>query len=948
MKVRSTSVAALVSLVLLPSFSYAQEKLSPFAVVSVSDKTTGKADFPLVTSKSAVPIYHDAADFPVVGLVAEAFAGDVQSVTGIKPKVFSTTPTVAAGAVFVGTLGNSRLIDDLVKRKKLDVKSLRGGWETFLITTVDNPVPGVERGLVIIGSDRRGTAFGVFSLSESIGVSPWTWWADVTPQHRDSLVLSGANFRSKTPSVKYRGIFLNDEDWGLHPWAAKNFDTETKDIGPKTYAKVCELLLRLKANYLWPAMHHLTKAFNLYPQNKIVADNYAIVMGSSHAEPMLRDNLTEWNAKTRGEFNYLTNRDQILKYWDERVKENGKYENLYTMGIRGIHDDPMEGGGTTAQNVASLEDIFVQQRAMLTKHVNPNPLKVPQIFVPYKEVLVLYQNGLKVPDDITLVWVDDNFGFIRQLSNATEQKRSGGSGVYYHFSYLGPPQEYLWLSSTSPALTAYEMGKAYAYGADRVWVFNVGDIKPIEKEMEFGLRLAYDVNRYPVEKAMSFLKDFAIENFGTTQAPEIAAILDKYYQLVARAKPEHSARVTFTKPEQEERLKAFADISKRAEAVYARLPQRQRDAFFQLVLYPVQGAALMNQKRTYSTWGEMEKAQSAYDQIQQITATYNTGISGGKWNYMMDASPMKRSVFGHPTKQSIPQQAAPLYKFDAKEAQLAGAMKRVGDTFVGTDPNQLTQDNGNTAKFTIDSPQTQQVTLYFLASCPDNKQDSWFIKLGDKRVTSNDQLTSKSFEWLKIMDAQLRPGQNELVIEQREPGAAIRQVAIMKAGTTPIPAPSQPDFIFDAANYSAAKNTRVSHWKRIGGLGIGKSAMTVLPYQTASISEADIAKAPSLTYSFQGNLSDCTVEPQFLPTHRANSQVGLRYAIRVDDGPVQIRDIDSLEFSGEWGNNVLNNYASEVTEHKLNIGPNHTVTISFLDPGLVLSQIRVFKMDTAK
>lgn len=938
-------MAALLSLVLLPSVCSAQTKLSPFAPISVSNQPKSKADFLLANTKVAAPIYVDSADFPVVRLAAEALANDIQSVTGTKSSVLSSAPAARQSAVFVGTLGKSRLIDDLVARKKLDVTSLRGGWETFLITTVENPVPGVAQGLVIIGSDRRGTAYGLFSVSESIGVSPWVWWADVTPAHRDSLVLSAANYRSQTPSVKYRGIFINDEDWGIQPWASKTFETDPKDIGPKTYAKVCELLLRLKANYLWPAMHHTTKAFNLFPQNKVVADQYAIVMGSSHAEPMLRNNVTEWDGKTRGAFNYITNRDQVLKYWDERVQTNAPYENVYTLGMRGIHDSPMEGDGTTAEKVARLEDIFAQQRAMLQKHVNPNPTLVPQVFVPYKEVLELYQNGLKVPDDVTLMWVDDNFGYIRQLSNATEQKRKGGSGVYYHFSYLGPPQEYLWLGSTSPALTAYEMGKAYAYGADKVWVFNVGDIKPIEKEMEFGLRLAYDVNRYPVEKAMSFLTDWSTATFGPENSKEIASILKEYYQLTGQTKPEHISRVNFTETERKRRLTAYDDLMKQAEALYGKLPQRQRDAFFQLVLYPVKGAALIEQKRDYSVWGDAQKAIDAYDQIQQITDTYNTKIAGGKWNNMMNSRPHNLSVFARPDAQKLaiaPTPATPLYQLEPKDAQLSGAMKQISGALVGTDPAQQVENNGNTAKFVVNSPEAQQVSIYFLANCLDNKQDSWFVKVNDKRISTNDHLTGKSFAWVKIMDAQLREGPNELIIEQREAGAAVKQVAIMKAGTTPVPAPKSPDFSFDAIDYSAAKNTRTSQWKKVEGLGGDKAVMTLLPYQTPSISDKDVAKAPCLSYSFRGTFSKCTVEPRFLPTHRANSQTGLRYAVQVDDGPVQIRDIDSLEFSSEWGINVLNGYASAITEHNLNGKANHTVTISLLDPGLVLSEVRVF------
>lgn len=949
MKIQVSGAVA-VSFALLPALCAAQEKVSPFACVSISNQKK-KGDFRLATSKVAASIYLDADDFPVVRLAADALAGDIQSVAGVAPRVESTAPARSGSAVFVGTLGHSRLIDGLVRSKKLDVSKIRGKWETFEIATVENPFPGVGQGLVIVGSDRRGTAFGVFSLSESIGVSPWNWWADVKPGRRDSLVVSRVNFQSNAPSVRYRGIFINDEDWGLQPWAAKTFEPQTGDIGPKTNAKVCELLLRLKANYLWPAMHPSTRAFNFYPQNKVVADQYAIVMGSSHAEPMLRNNVGEWNEKTMGAFNYATNRDAILNYWEARVGENGGYENTYTLGMRGIHDSGMEGGGTTAEKIARLEDIFARQRAMLARHVNPDAAQVPQIFVPYKEVLPLYQNGLRVPDDVTLVWVDDNHGFVRQLSNPTEQKRAGGSGVYYHFSYWGAPQDYLWLGSTSPALTAFELQKAYAYGADRVWVFNVGDIKPIEKEMEFGLRLAYDVHRYPVEHAMDFLDDWARENFGSLHAKQIAAILKDYYRLAAQVKPEHIDRVSFSKKEQEQRLFDYAAISRQAEALYAGLSADQKDAFFQLVLYPVEGAALMNQKHIYSLAGNAPLARKAYDEIQRLTLDYNTKMSGGKWKNMMNASPRNGAVFHLPDAQQIgqvAQQAAPLFQLEPKNAGLSGAMKLKGDALVAAAPGLQTENSGSFAKFSITSQGAQKVTLFFLARCIDDKHDSWFVSINDQKTISNDQATGSSWKWLRIMEADLRAGQNELVVAQREPGTQIQQIALMQPGTIPLPVESNPDFTFAAADATLVKNTAKSRWTKIEGLGIEKSAMTLLPFQTPPIADTDIANAPALTYSFKGTFSGCSIESRFLPTHPVNSGAGSRYAIRVDGGAWQIRDINALEFSGVWATNVLNEYAGDSTVHNLNTGTRHIITISLLDPGMALSQVRVFADKAAR
>ncbi len=956
MKPNVWGTGALLLLALFPSCGYSQEKLSPFAPLLVSPQTRNAGDFPLATTKGAAPIYLDANDFPVVRIAAEALAGDIEKVTTAKPNVLSTSPAQANTAVFIGTLGKSALIDRLVAQKKLDASAIRGQWERYTITTVANPLPGVKQALVIAGSDRRGTAYGAFSVSESIGVSPWVWWADVAPQHRDNLVFSRARYTSKSPSVKYRGIFINDEDWGLLPWAKKN-EPEVGSIGPRTYARVGELLLRLKANYLWPAMHPSTTAFNQIPANKVVMDRYAIVMGASHAEPMLFNNASEWKYP-RDQWNYDTHSDLIKSVWEKRLQENGKYENSYTVGIRGIHDSPMEGGGTVQDGVRRLERVITDQRALLAKYVNPRVDEVPQIFVPYKEVLPFYQAGMKVPDDVTLVWADDNYGYIRQLSNPQEQKRKGGAGVYYHFSYLGPPESFLWLGSTSPALTAYEMQKAYAYGANRLWVFNVGDIKPIEKEMEFAMRLAYDVDSYPVDKAMNFLTDFATENFGSSYAPQTAAILEEYYHLTAQVKPEHNDRMMLSTAEQNARLAAYNTLVQGAEKLYAQLPAAKKDAFFELVLYPVKGAALMNQKQTSLLQGDMEGAVKAHEEIQQITAQYNQEIAGGKWERIMNSAPNGSPGFRRPGDSGLKGQiGTPLFQLEPKEAMLTGSMKLVNDTIVATGPDAQIEDsgNGNRARFSIDSPQPRKVSLYFLAQTVDNKHDSWFVNLNGQKVTVNDNVTGNFVGWIKVMDADLTAGNNTLTINQREAGTVLYRVAAVEAGKMPAPVfvkrslPTEPiPRVIAAAHYSRITNGGSSQWKNIRGLGIDNSAMTLLPFQSQPIAEANVNKAPSITYSFQGTAPQITIETRFLPTHRVYDTMNLRYAISVDGDAVQIQNLDSPEYSPDWSRNVLAGYAQGQTTHTLKNSANHTITVRLLDPGMVLSQIRIFDQPVSK
>ncbi len=613
--------------------------------------------FPLVHAREAATIYVDPNDATVVSIAAEALRADIKAVTGTLPMLQTHRGRLSGYVVIIGTLGQSPLVDQVTRGGVLAVERIRGKWETFTIGVVNKPLPQVEKALVIAGSDRRGTAFGVFELSALMGVSPWVWWADVTPRHRDGLYVAGQSLLEGPPSVKYRGIFLNDEDWGLKPWAARNMDPDIKDIGPKTYAKIFELLLRLKANYLWPAMHDCTKPFYYYPDNPKTADAYAIVVGSSHCEPLLRSNVFEWSANFEREYGvkpgpwrYDTNREQISRYWEDRVKQASGYESVFTVGMRGIHDSGMPGPRDAQGKIKLLEEVIGDQRGLLAKYLKKPAPEIPQIFCPYKEVLSLYQAGLKVPDDVTIAWADDNHGYIRQLSNPEEQKRSGAAGVYYHLSYWGAPQDFLWLSSVSPSLISYEMTKAFRFGATRLWVFNVGDIKPAEMEIEFAMDLAWDTEAWPPQKANEYARAWAARTFGREFAEEIAKIKRAYYRLAQSGKPEHLNRLTFTVPEAASRLGDYQMISGDAEALYGRIPDSLKDAYFELVLYPVQSACAMNEKFLYPRdVGEVAgKAQAAFDRIQALTRKYNDQIAGGKWSGMMSWHPRDQAVFQTP------------------------------------------------------------------------------------------------------------------------------------------------------------------------------------------------------------------------------------------------------------------------------------------------------------
>ncbi len=613
------------------------------------DSRMHKGDFPLVTKKQSAPLVIASEDFKVVSIAVQDLAQDIERVTGQKPRVLSgvSESKKTQNVVYIGTLGKSPVIDELIANGKLDVAQLRGKWESFLIALIDNPQPGIKQALVIIGSDRRGTAYGVYELSQAIGVSPWYWWADVTPEKKSALYISAGTRQFGPPSVKYRGIFINDEGWGMHPWAAKTFEPENGGIGPKTYQKIFELLLRLKANTLWPAMHPVTKPFNYFAQNAQLADDYAIVMGSSHAEPMLRNNVGEWSLPHE-QYNYLDHRKQVYSYWQERMQTNGKFENIYTMGMRGIHDSYMQGPVDDSGRISLLEKIFTDQRELISKHTDLPVSQTPQMFCAYKEVLGLYRQGLQVPDDVTIVWPDDNFGYVRNFANAQERNRSGGFGVYYHLSYLGAPLSYLWLNTTPPALIWEEMSKSYAMGADRIWIANIGDLKPAEIGAELFFQMAWDINRWQLHNQQDFLRTWAAREFGETHATEIAALMKEYYHLNYQRKPEHlqwwlsrtSPRLSdFNEEEAYSRLQAFRKLREGVDRLRKKIPHEKRFAFFELVGYPIHGSALANIRFLEGEAGDQQAAVAADTELREQTDLWNSWLANGKWKHFMAVEP---------------------------------------------------------------------------------------------------------------------------------------------------------------------------------------------------------------------------------------------------------------------------------------------------------------------
>jgi hypothetical protein len=766
------------------------------------------------------------------------------------------------------------------------------------------------------------------------------------------------------PAVKYRGIFINDEMWSIRPWAEKTFaPDEGKGLGPKTYAKIFELLLRLRANYIWPAMQSGTIPFNRYPQNKVVADDYAIVMGSSHIEPMLRNNMVggEWDDKSDGPWDYETNGAAIRDYWARRLIANGKYENVYTLGMRGQDDQPMNGGGSMQKNIALMEQIFADQRALLARYVNPDLSKVPQLFVPYSEVLGLYNAGLKVPDDVTICWPDDNFGYIRRLPTAAERARSGGSGIYYHIEWLnGATNAYSWLFTTPLELVWEEMHKAWQYGARRLWVLNVGGLKPREVGMEFFLDMAWDPERWQRDDIRNFLDQWAARDVEKRLAPEIAAIMDQHCRLSFARRPEHLVQYWngalhyswFSSDnyndEAQQRMDRYAALARRAQAVYDQLPRDRKDAFFELVLYPVQCAALMNEKiicadksMHYAAQGRASaaeyaaKARAAAAKIIALTNHYNTGLLtvGSKWNHMMPPGPGPWGAQGHQFEMP------PLSDFAGAGPPTLGVAAEGGHSDAVDDLSVYTQ-----GKRFIDLFNRGQGPLDWKATV----SQPWLkLNLSQGRFTTEQRL------WVSVDWPAAPKGRSIQASIDFESNGGNQRV------TVPIFNPAEPSrdsvtgFVEsngsssrDADHFTRRFDRDGSAWKVIKGLGRISDSLSVFPPTIPSYTDpAEIrAHSPALQYGFYlFNPGQCLLHIDGLPTEPVGPGHGVRLAISVDGGEPQVIGEHPRSTADVLAN--LRRWTATITIDRPGY---HTLTVWMVDPGVVFEKIVLYTTTTPR
>jgi endo-1,4-beta-D-glucanase Y len=931
----------------------------------------GDHGFPLSASGRSAPLCVSSRDYTGVLRVVGLLANDIASVTGARPAIVRDSTPRVREIVVIGTMGKSPVIDRLVREKKLDVRGIAGEWETSLVQTVVHPFPGVDRALVIAGSDRRGTMYGMLDISGRIGVSPWYWWADVPVRHHPDIFIVPGRHTDGPPSVKYRGIFLNDEAPDLTNWVKAKYGSlpERKNppvppgaamYGHSFYERVFELLLRLKANYLWPAMWN--NAFNEDdPANPVLADEYGIVMGTSHQEPMLRAQ-KEWDRRylrTLGSWNYATHADALESFWREGIRRNRDYESIITLGLRGADDTPMAPGGPEA-NMALLERIVGAQRTMLSEEMNRDVTQVPQAWCLYKEVLEFYNAGMRVPDDVTLLWPDDNWGDIRRLPTADERRRSGGAGIYYHFDYHGGPRSYQWINANPVPKVWDQMSLAKRYGADRIWIVNVGHLKGYEFPIEYFMSLAWNAGRWTGEDAGEFTRAWAEREFGPASAPAIADIISKYSMYNGRRKPELLSPATYSLTNYNEAGRVVADfsiIASRADSIYRGLPGKERDAFYELVLFPARASALVNELYLYagknalyaqqgrSATNEMAaKVRSLFTADTALMGEFNRTLAGGKWDHFMDQPHLGYTGWQDPPENSL--KAIPLREIDVPAAGAIGvAVDGSDSSWPGplVDPALPPFDRFNRQSRTIELFNRGRSPFEFEA-----RADSPWINLsahkGDVRTEERLQI---SIDWTGIPRGNARG-----IVHIKGAGGTVDvHVSVADPGNIDTSAffgflESEGVVSIEAGHFTGNRTQGLSRWINIEGYGHTLSGMR----GTSAVDAPPSAPgSTSGCLEYRMYLSDSgkvDVDGIFGPTLNFLPGRGLRYAVSLDDDPPQVVTLVPEVYAAgdrnrDWARTVEDNARHSHTSHLIAAPGIHTLKFWIVDPGVVLEKIVV-------
>jgi hypothetical protein len=917
----------------LPAQALGQKKLAWF------DQPPADAVV-LARNGQAARLYVDPADYPGVVRAAGDLQADIGRVSAARPLLSKDGKPAGADVVIIGTIGKSKLIDQLVASGALDVSAIKGKWEGWQVQTLHKPLPGVERALVIAGSDKRGTIYGIYEMSEQIGVSPWNWWADVPAQKHANVYASATTAVNDAPVVQYRGIFLNDEAPALTGWVKQRYG----GFNHQFYEKVFELILRMRGNYLWPAMWG--EAF--YDDDKLngkTADDYGIVIGTSHHEPMMRAH-DEWRRYGGGKpWDYSRSAEALNEFWSQGLRVSQDQEKIITLGMRGDGDEPMSRDA----NVSLLEHVVSDQRSIIARQINPDVTKVPQMWALYKEVQDYYEKGMRVPDDVMLLWCDDNWGNIRRLPTAEERKRSGGAGVYYHFDYVGGPRSYKWINVTPLPKIWEQMHLAWQYQANRMWIVNVGDLKPMEVPIEFFLTYAWNPAAWPAERLPDYLKLWATREFGPEHADDIADIVAKYAKYNGRRKPEQLEPTTYSLVNYNEAARIVDEykvIAARAEKISAALPANKRDAFFQLVLYPVKAGAVVNElyvtaglNQLYGLQGRAAtndlatRARALFAEDAELVRRYHEDTSGGKWNHMMSQTHLGYTYWNQPQRNVMP----PVTEMQVpKEGDMGVAVEGSEQAWPGPGGNALALPGLDVfekrARFIDIFNRGQQPFDYTVtASAP------WITLDKPAGKVARGQRVMVNARWAEVPEGVQSAtltiagagGKTTVTVPLRKPAGAAELKGFIETGGV---------VAIEAEHYTQAIAAGQRTWQRIPDHGRTLSGMTVLPVDAP----ADEQPRMRLEYAMQlFSAGKVEVQATLAPTQKFQPGEGLRYAVSFDDEAPQIINIHADASEKAWERTVSDGVTVLTSRHQIDKAGKHTLKFWVVDSGLVLQKLVV-------
>ncbi|WP_262248441.1 glycosyl hydrolase 115 family protein [Parapedobacter soli] len=902
----------------------------------VSTVEVGNA-FPMVGKNAVATVLVDQDDFKGVHRAIDNFLLDIERVSS---NVLSKSDS-GAYPIMIGTIGKSAVIDKLVETGKINVSGVAGKWESTLIQVVDTPATGIAKALVVAGSDKRGTIYGIYELSKQIGVSPWHYWADVPPQRHNELYVINGRFELASPKVKYRGIFLNDEAPALSGWATKTFG----GFNHRFYEKVFDLILRLKGNFLWPAMWG--HAFNDDdPLNPILADEYGVVVGTSHHEPLTRAH-DEWRRYGSGEWDYRMNPDTLRNFWKTGLERVSNKEIMVTLGMRGDGDEPMTRG--TA--IALLEQIVRDQREIISNVTNRPVEKTPQVWALYKEVQEYYDQGMRVPDDVTLLLCDDNWGNLRKLPKPGERLRKGGYGIYYHFDYVGGPRNYKWLN-TNPIQKIWEqMSLAYDYGASQLWVINVGDLKPMEFPISFFLDLAWNPKAIPVEGLADYTVRWANQQFGESHAVEIAALIDRYGQLSGRVKPELLDADTYSLVnynEWERVVEEFRQLLSRATHIRSVIDDERSDAYYQLVFHPIEAMCNLHElyaahakNKLYAQQGRkstnfyVKEVERLFARDQAITDYYNQELSGGKWQHMMDQTHIGYTYWQQPEENlmpktqtiRVPETGKLGVSIEGDTASWSGitGIDRPFPVFNGLSRSshriELFNMGQQPVSFRIEAPGYLNVS-----KATGRIDDACVIHVG--------------VEWADLPDTAMIESVVGIISGTDRIALPIRidnRPAVTKAADAFV---EHNGYVaMEAPNFTRSFAHPPYHWVTIDNYGKTKGGMMVSPTTLEGKGAEEIGAAK---LEFDIVLLDSVphqLKLLFSPSLDFQDSGGQRFAVAINGGTPELLSLDNTTADGpSWEQAVAENIRIVETTQTLRQGRN-TLTYWPISPGLVLQKV---------